>query len=183
MRSQDVVAGERCDKCHPKGFELVPKNHTAAFKKGKHKALANKDPAYCDMCHPPFGDSVCARATPASCTPFNRRGKDFHIYVESRVLARQTKGRRPRIAAGVLASRLRSDAGREQEVHMKAEARNRTTRPSATYDMIRTTGSSRSLDSFGCDWLSDCSGGLSGIGAASRIDALLFVGSQDGRCR
>lgn len=48
---QGLVAGEQCEKCHPKGFDLVPKNHTQAFKKGKHKALATKDPEYCAMCH------------------------------------------------------------------------------------------------------------------------------------
>jgi len=51
--AQGLVAGEECEKCHPKGFDLVPKNHTKAFMKGKHKALANKEPEYCGMCHAP----------------------------------------------------------------------------------------------------------------------------------
>lgn len=51
--SQGIVAGEDCEKCHPKGFNLVPVNHTPQFKKGKHKALANKSPEYCGMCHKP----------------------------------------------------------------------------------------------------------------------------------
>ncbi|NTU71268.1 MAG: cytochrome c3 family protein [Coriobacteriia bacterium] len=50
---QGLVAGEDCGKCHPKGFDLVPKNHTAAFKKGKHKAMVDKNAEYCGMCHKP----------------------------------------------------------------------------------------------------------------------------------
>ena len=38
-------------KCHPKGFDLVPKNHTKKFIQGEHKARAGADPAYCAMCH------------------------------------------------------------------------------------------------------------------------------------
>ena len=33
--AQGLVAGERCDKCHPKGFDLVPKNHTPAVHEGQ----------------------------------------------------------------------------------------------------------------------------------------------------
>ncbi len=51
--AQGLVAGEDCAKCHPKGFELVPKNHTQQFLKGKHKKLAEKTPEYCGMCHKP----------------------------------------------------------------------------------------------------------------------------------
>jgi hypothetical protein len=45
------VATEKCDKCHPKQFTLKPDDHTKDFVLGKHKKLANADPAYCAMCH------------------------------------------------------------------------------------------------------------------------------------
>lgn len=50
---QGVVATERCDKCHPRRFELKPPDHTKAFERGQHKKLANADAAYCAMCHTP----------------------------------------------------------------------------------------------------------------------------------
>lgn len=46
-----LVASEDCLKCHPKSFELKPPDHTKAFQAGAHKARANKDSAYCSMCH------------------------------------------------------------------------------------------------------------------------------------
>lgn len=49
---QGVVAAEDCDKCHPKGFELMPNDHTMKFIKGTHGDKAKSDPAYCAMCHP-----------------------------------------------------------------------------------------------------------------------------------
>lgn len=50
---QGLIAREECAKCHPKNFDLVPKNHTQAFKTGKHKALVDKGSEYCAMCHKP----------------------------------------------------------------------------------------------------------------------------------
>lgn len=50
-QGQGLVATDECGKCHPKGFDLMPKNHTKEFVTGKHKAMANTDPAYCAMCH------------------------------------------------------------------------------------------------------------------------------------
>jgi len=49
--TQGLVAGDACAKCHPKSFNLIPANHTPAFKKGKHGPRANKDLSYCGMCH------------------------------------------------------------------------------------------------------------------------------------
>lgn len=46
-----LVATEACDKCHPKGFKLMPDNHTQAFIAGGHKERASDDQAYCAMCH------------------------------------------------------------------------------------------------------------------------------------
>jgi hypothetical protein len=57
--TQGLVAGDACIKCHPKSFPLVPVNHTAAFKQGKHKALAERRPAYCGMCHQPIFCVIC----------------------------------------------------------------------------------------------------------------------------
>ena len=48
---QGLVAGEDCRKCHPKSFDLVPKSHTARFKRGGHKVRAKRDLGYCRMCH------------------------------------------------------------------------------------------------------------------------------------
>jgi len=45
------VATEECLKCHPKEFDLKPDNHTKKFALGKHKTRAQKDTAYCAMCH------------------------------------------------------------------------------------------------------------------------------------
>ena len=50
--SGGLVADARsARKCHPKGFELKPENHTKKFIKGTHKKRPSKDPAYCAMCH------------------------------------------------------------------------------------------------------------------------------------
>jgi len=49
--TQGEVATEKCDRCHPKKFELVPENHTSKFVKGAHKDLADAEPEYCAMCH------------------------------------------------------------------------------------------------------------------------------------
>jgi hypothetical protein len=57
--TQGLVAGDACLKCHPKSFDLIPTNHTPDFKKGKHKALANRDLAYCGMCHQPTFCVTC----------------------------------------------------------------------------------------------------------------------------
>jgi len=51
-----LAAGARapgkCEACHPKGFELMPKNHKAAdFLPPKHAKMAKEDIKYCDMCH------------------------------------------------------------------------------------------------------------------------------------
>ena len=50
-QGQGVVATEECGACHPKGFNLVPVNHTKEFIGGTHKDRATKDPSYCAMCH------------------------------------------------------------------------------------------------------------------------------------
>lgn len=46
-----LVATEKCEACHPKGFELMPANHTKAFLNGGHKEPAKADGVYCAMCH------------------------------------------------------------------------------------------------------------------------------------
>ena len=50
-QGQGVIATEDCGACHPKGFDLVPANHTKKFIAGEHKVRAGADPAYCAMCH------------------------------------------------------------------------------------------------------------------------------------
>ncbi len=50
-QGQGVIATEDCGACHPKGFDLVPANHTKKFIEGEHKVRAGADPAYCAMCH------------------------------------------------------------------------------------------------------------------------------------
>jgi len=47
-----IAEGQDCYKCHPKSFELMPKDHTMPFIKGEHGKKSNEDPAYCAMCHP-----------------------------------------------------------------------------------------------------------------------------------
>jgi hypothetical protein len=51
--AQGLVATDACDKCHPKGFNLKPSDHTDAFVKRGHEDRANTDPSYCAMCHKP----------------------------------------------------------------------------------------------------------------------------------
>ena len=52
--TQGLVAGEECAKCHPKGFDLVPKNHTTAVQaRASTRRSPTEDPAYCAMCHKP----------------------------------------------------------------------------------------------------------------------------------
>jgi hypothetical protein len=46
-----LVATEKCDACHPKGFDLKPTDHTKAFVAGGHKTRAEADQPYCAMCH------------------------------------------------------------------------------------------------------------------------------------
>ncbi len=48
-----IVATEDCLACHPKDFELKPTDHTKEFEAGQHKERANREPAYCAMCHQP----------------------------------------------------------------------------------------------------------------------------------
>ena len=83
---QGLVAGDSCLKCHPKTFNLVPINHTKAFKRGKHKKLANQDPAYCAMCHKSdfcvkchTGKSKSPNATTKSVIPGDHRKVDWKI--------------------------------------------------------------------------------------------------------
>ena len=45
------VATVACQKCHPKGFQLKPPDHTAAFAQLDHGKRAAADGAYCAMCH------------------------------------------------------------------------------------------------------------------------------------
>lgn len=53
-----VATGE-CAKCHPEGFQLVPKDHTAPFLSGEHKTRAKDDPSYCSQCHKPESCVEC----------------------------------------------------------------------------------------------------------------------------
>ncbi len=55
---QGLLASGDCSLCHPRGFNLKPKDHTGAFVKGVHKDRAYKEPSYCSMCH---ADSFCQR--------------------------------------------------------------------------------------------------------------------------
>jgi len=49
--SQGEVATEKCEDCHPKGYELVPADHTVAYKSGEHKEQALEGGSSCTMCH------------------------------------------------------------------------------------------------------------------------------------
>jgi hypothetical protein len=49
--AQGSVATEDCGKCHPKGFDLKPPDHTRQFAMEGHAKRAVKDGAYCAMCH------------------------------------------------------------------------------------------------------------------------------------
>lgn len=70
---QGEVATSECSDCHPKGFELKPKDHTAAFEASKHKDPADRDPAYCALCHEP---AVCVECHDGRKTlPGGRRSK------------------------------------------------------------------------------------------------------------
>lgn len=59
--TKGLVATEKCDACHPKGFELKPSDHTKAFEKGEHKKRADKEPVYCAQCHKSEACVVCHR--------------------------------------------------------------------------------------------------------------------------
>lgn len=48
-----VAQGDKCEKCHPPEFQLVPDNHTQRFIRSGHKKAASTDAAYCAMCHQP----------------------------------------------------------------------------------------------------------------------------------
>lgn len=61
-----VAEGDRCEKCHPKSFQLVPDNHTKKFVRGEHKVRAAKDAAYCAMCHKPEFCIGCHRGQKTS---------------------------------------------------------------------------------------------------------------------
>jgi hypothetical protein len=60
-----TVATGKCDACHPKGFELMPSDHTAEFRKSTHKDAANENPAQCAMCHEPKFCASCHQGKPA----------------------------------------------------------------------------------------------------------------------
>ncbi len=49
--SKGQVATDRCDACHPGQFDLMPADHTMRFIRGTHANRAERDPAYCAMCH------------------------------------------------------------------------------------------------------------------------------------
>lgn len=55
---QGQLASGKCRTCHPPGFNLKPRDHTASFVKGAHKERAYKEPSYCSMCH---ADSFCQK--------------------------------------------------------------------------------------------------------------------------
>ena len=46
----EVAAGE-CEVCHTPDFELMPEDHTVAFRSGEHKDPAAEDPQLCRTCH------------------------------------------------------------------------------------------------------------------------------------
>ena len=95
-QGQGLVAGEDCLKCHPKNFDLVPKNHTKDFIAGQHKKMANVDPAYCAMCHKPefcidchLGRSTSPGAPtqpviPADHTDSGWQGKHGKLFLEGK---------------------------------------------------------------------------------------------------
>ncbi len=51
--AQGLIAPTACQSCHPKEFELTPKDHTKAFLAKEHGKPANSDPSICAMCHEP----------------------------------------------------------------------------------------------------------------------------------
>lgn len=84
--AQGRVAGDECGKCHPKNFKLMPKDHTKAFTGGKHKTIANRDPAYCAMCHKPAfcvechqGQSSYPGAPKKPVVPADHRKADWKV--------------------------------------------------------------------------------------------------------
>jgi hypothetical protein len=82
--TQGLVAGDACAKCHPRSFNLIPTNHTPAFKKGQHGPLANKNLAYCGMCHVPqfcvnchTGRGTTPNASPTPVLPIDHTGASW----------------------------------------------------------------------------------------------------------
>lgn len=53
---QGEVASEDCYFCHPRDFELVPRNHTPSFYTKTHGKRARAEIEYCRMCH---SDTFC----------------------------------------------------------------------------------------------------------------------------
>lgn len=57
--AQGVIAPGNCTLCHPAWFsKKKPADHDAKFVSGNHKLRADKDPAYCSMCH---SDNFCQK--------------------------------------------------------------------------------------------------------------------------
>ncbi len=54
--ARGVVATTDCAACHPKEFELLPKDHTAQFIAKSHRTPAERQLAGCLLCH---GESSC----------------------------------------------------------------------------------------------------------------------------
>jgi hypothetical protein len=48
---QADFASEECEACHPPAFELMPFDHTTAFRVGTHDEPATQDLKPCTMCH------------------------------------------------------------------------------------------------------------------------------------
>ncbi len=81
---QGKVAPEECDDCHPKEFDLVPRNHTSKFIKGEHSKRANSEPEYCAMCHASnfciachTGEKVSANAPGKAVIPDDHRRAEW----------------------------------------------------------------------------------------------------------
>lgn len=76
-----VAEGDKCEKCHPPGFQLVPDNHTRKFIDSQHKVRATVEQAYCAMCHQPEfcidchnGKSESSNAPDEPVVPKSHRG-------------------------------------------------------------------------------------------------------------
>ncbi len=63
--SKGEVATGKCSKCHPKKFDLKPSDHTKRFEAKDHRVRADRDPAYCAMCHAAKFCTTCHQGRPA----------------------------------------------------------------------------------------------------------------------
>lgn len=80
-----TVATTKCAACHPKEFQLVPKDHTTAFIAKDHKDASMKQPEMCGMCHEPSFCTACHQGRPkktgaparAKVIPADHKKRDF----------------------------------------------------------------------------------------------------------